>query len=460
MKIKLRYKLILSYILIAIISIVIVALIGNALSQTQFRKYVLQQREHVNQSVVNDMKNSYKAYNKWNINDIEHTGKEALDKGLIITVKDSYGKSIWDARKYNSQECEFTLDNMNEHMMMYFPNWKGKYTTKEYNITLENKKVGTLYIGSYPDYYSDNDILYLKILNNILIYSVFIALLVAIILGLLVTNNIVRPISKVVKSTKNISRGNYNERIYENVDTIELNDLIIGINNLAQSLQKQEDIRKNLTKDISHELKTPLTSLQINLEALIDGILEPTTERLSICYEEILRLTRLVKDLEKLYMYEQNDTNINKTEFNIEYLIKNVITNFESECKRKNINISFNSNSLIINADKDKITQVIINLLSNAIKYTHEGGNIFIETYNVDNGIKLVIEDNGIGISEEDLPYIFERFYRSDKSRTRLTGGAGIGLSIAKAIINSHNGIIDVESKIGQGTKFILYIPN
>ena len=172
MKIKLRSKLILSYILIAIISIAIVALIGNILSQNQFRKYVLEQKKNVNQSVVNDIKNSYKTNNKWNINDIEHTGKEALDKGLIITVKDSYGKSIWDARNYNSQQCEFTLDNMSEHMMMYFPNWEGNYTIKEYNITVENNKVGTLYIGSYSDYYSDNDILYLKTLNKILIYII------------------------------------------------------------------------------------------------------------------------------------------------------------------------------------------------------------------------------------------------------------------------------------------------
>jgi len=345
-------------------------------------------------------------------------------------------------------------------MMMHFPNWEKQYTVKEYDVVVNNDIVGTVSIGSYPDYYSENDVLYLKTLNTVLIYSSFIALIASIVVGFLVTNNIVRPISKVEKITKNISKGNYNQRIDEKVDTVELDNLIISINDLAKSLQRQEDIRKNLTKDVSHELKTPLTSLQITLEAFIDGIIDPTKERLSVCYEEILRLNRLVKDLEKLYSYEKDHRNINKINFNIGELVQNIITNFESEYKMKNITVNFNNTNLTLNADKDKITQVIINLLSNAIKYTNKGGNIEVGLFEHKNGIKLIVKDNGIGIPDEDKEYIFDRFYRVDKSRTRLTGGAGIGLSIVKAIVDSHNGSIGVESSEKKGTTFVVYIPN
>lgn len=459
MKLKLRYKLTLSYILVAIISVLTVALLANGLIENQFREYILSRGENNNKSIVNDLERSYKNLGKWDLTTIEDIGSEALDNGFIITIYDDEGKIIWDAHKYNLYKCNNILHNMSEHMMMHFPNWEKKYTVNKYDITIKNNSVGTISIGSYPDYYSENDILYLKTLNKVLIYSSFIALIASIVVGFLVTNNIVRPISKVAKTTKDISKGNYNQRIDEKVDTLELDNLIVSINDLAKSLQRQDDIRKNLTKDISHELKTPLTSLQITLEALIDGIIDPTKERLSVCYEEILRLSRLVQDLEKLYMYEQDYKDINKQEFNIGELVQNTITNFESEYKRKNITVNFTNNNLTIYADKDKLTQVIINLLSNSIKYTNEGGNIEVKILGHKNGIKLIFKDDGIGIPHEDIEYIFDRFYRVDKSRTRLTGGAGIGLSIVKAIVDFHNGSIDVESAENKGTKFEIYIP-
>jgi signal transduction histidine kinase len=460
MKLKLGYKLTLSYVLVAIISVLTVALLANSLLQNHFREYVLLKGENASKSIVNDLERSYKDLGKWDISAVKDIGSEALDIGFIINIEDNDKEVIWDAHEYDLYRCENVIHSMSEHMRMNFPAWKENYTVNKYDIIVNDKSVGTVSIGSYPDYYSENDVLYLKTLNKVLIYSSFIALIASIIVGFLVTNNIVRPISKVEKTTKDISKGNYNQRIEEKVDTIELDNLIISINDLAKSLQRQEEIRKNLTKDVSHELKTPLTSLQITLEALIDGIIEPTNERLSICYEEILRLTRLVKDLEKLYSYEQDYKDISKTKFNIGELVQNVITNFESEYKKKNINVNFNNINLTLNADKDKITQVIINLLSNAIKYTNEGGSIKIKLLQHNNGIKLIVKDNGIGIPDEDKEYIFERFYRVDKSRTRLTGGAGIGLSIVKAIIDSHNGSIDIESIEGDGTTFNVYIPN
>ncbi|GAA3653826.1 sensor histidine kinase [Asaccharospora irregularis] len=460
MKLKLGYKLTLSYALVAIISVLTVALLANSLIQNHFRQYVLLKGESANKSIVNDLERSYKDFGKWDLSSVQDIGSEALDNGYIVGVKNNGKEEIWDAHEYDLYRCGNVIHNMSEHMRMNFPTWKENYTVKNYDITVDDKLVGTVSIGSFPDYYSENDVLYLKTLNKVLIYSSFIALVAAIIVGFLVTNNIVRPISKVEKITKNISKGNYNQRIDEKVDTVELDNLIISINDLAKSLQKQEDIRKNLTKDVSHELKTPLTSLQITLEAFIDGIIEPTKERFSVCYEEILRLNRLVKDLEKLYSYEQDHSDINKTKFNMGEIVQNIITNFESEYKMKNITVSFSNDNLTLNADKDKITQVIINLLSNAIKYTNEGGNIEIRLFEHKTGIKLIVKDNGVGIPDEDKEYIFERFYRVDKSRTRLTGGAGIGLSIVKAIVDSHNGTIDVESKEGKGTIFSVYISN
>jgi len=167
----------------------------------------------------------------------------------------------------------------------------------------------------------------------------------------------------------------------------------------------------------------------------------------------------MVKDLEKLAKYESDNLAINKTEFDLGEVINIIVRNFETEFALKNVKLKFLYRSEKIYGDRDKISQVIINLISNGLKYTDEGGVVEINVDELDTYIVIKIKDNGIGMSEEDLPHIFERFYRADKSRNRLTGGAGIGLTITKAIIDAHKGKIKVDSIKGKGTEFEVLIP-
>jgi signal transduction histidine kinase len=191
---------------------------------------------------------------------------------------------------------------------------------------------------------------------------------------------------------------------------------------------------------------------------MIDGLWEPTTERLISCQEEIKRLKRLVGDLEHLTKYESENLKLDKTKFNLNEVIKNIILNFEKEFLSKGVRLTFHGNDNYIYADKDKISQVIVNLLSNALKYTHGGSEVNISIYEDKDHTMISVKDTGIGIAEKDLPYIFERFYRTDDSRNRKTGGAGIGLTIVKAIVEAHGGSISVESKLSEGTEFIVKI--
>jgi len=167
----------------------------------------------------------------------------------------------------------------------------------------------------------------------------------------------------------------------------------------------------------------------------------------------------MVGDLEKLTRFESENMMLDKSEFDLSELIRSILVNFENEYMNKNIEVAFEDKTVKVFADRDKISQVIINLISNAVKFTGEGGNIsFIIDDNADNAV-LSISDTGIGISQEDRLHIFERFYRADASRSRLTGGSGIGLTIAEAIMEAHGGAISVESKIGEGTKFTIKLP-
>lgn len=461
MKKSLRKKMSLSYILVTIICVLLISLLSNFFLKELFKDYIVQDHETKNKAIVSAVSKYYLGDGKWNNDEIKNLGVDAIENGLFINIKDISGKTVWDAEIYNNSKCNAVKNRLIVNMETYFPKWKGVYTKDEYPIISNSNKVGTIEIGYYgPFYYNDNDILYINALNKILICVGIVSLCIALVLGLLMAKRLSKPIMNVIDTAEMISKGNYSEKIQIKSDIKEIDKLATTINNLGTSLCEQEKLRQRLTRDISHELRTPLSTLQSHMEALIDGVWEPTTERLTSCHEEILRLKRLVGDLEKLAEYEGENLILNKTKFNIGEVVNKIVVNFEKQFLDKEVKLLFNRKDIVIYADKDKIIQVIVNLISNALKYTDKGGKVEVSLLEDSQFVKLSVRDTGIGISELDLQYIFERFYRADESRNKMTGGAGIGLTITKSIIEAHNGSIAVESKVMQGSEFVIKIPH
>ena len=457
---SLRKKLSLSYIFVTMICVVLISILSNFFLNKQFKSYVIQEHERKNNIIVTAVSQQYSKNGKFNTDVIKSIGIDAIENGVFISVKDTSGKMIWDAETYDNSKCEEVKNHLTTTMEKLFPNWKGIYINDTYAINNNTNKIGTIKIGYYgPFYYNDNDILYSETLNKILISVGVASLCIALIVALLMAERLSRPILNVIDTAEMISKGNYNQRIKKKSDIKEIDKLTKSINNLGSSLYEQEKLRKRLTRDVSHELRTPLTTLQSHMEALIDGIWEPTTDRLISCHEEILRLNRLVGDLEKLAQYESENLILNKTKFDLAEVINNISFNFEKEFLNKEVEFIFHDKDVVLHADKDKISQVLVNLMSNALKYTKKGGMVEAKLFEDGDYVKLSVKDLGIGISKEDLPYVFERFYRADKSRNKLTGGAGIGLTITQSIVKAHRGTISVESIINQGTEFIVKIP-
>ena len=213
-------------------------------------------------------------------------------------------------------------------------------------------------------------------------------------------------------------------------------------------------LRKRLVADISHEVRTPLNILQNNLEAMIDGIFPVDNDRLTYLNEEVIRFGKLIDNLNALKEIEGEEIALSMEEISLRDILSSVVKEFELIAENKNINMNLecsDSKKCNILGDSDKIKQVIINLLSNAVKFTEEQGEINITLKETDEKVILEIKDSGIGISEEDLPYIFERLYRGDKSRHEIEG-TGIGLTIVRNILNLHKATIEVESKEGKGS--------
>lgn len=446
----------------ALLLVASVSLLSNLFFRSQFEQYMIRQQETKNKEIVSQaaqqfsQNSSPKSLNSA----LETVGVSALERGVILRVSDLSGKVLWDATVHNNGFCRQMLQNMAAEMQNRSPNFKGAYEEKTYPLLVGAKKVGSASVGYYgPFYYSANDADFLHMLNRILLGVGLGSLLLAVLLGIYMAGRISSPIGKAITAAENIARGNYRDPIPAGSGTLELDRLTASINRLSGELERQEALRRRLTADVAHELRTPLAALQGYMEALIDGIWEPDRERLESCHEEVLRLTRLVSDLERLAQMEGENAELNLETVDLKELAGKAVKSFEAELMKKQISAGVSGDSVKVPADPDKISRVFVNLISNSLNYTPAGGSIRITIGERDGAVVAEVADTGSGIAAEDLPYIFERFYRTDKSRSSRSGGAGIGLTLVRTIVEMHRGRVTVESEVGQGTTFRVFLP-
>lgn len=456
MKISMKSKLIISYVMISSFIVLSLLITSNFMLERQFQKYVTQSQENLNLEIVNQISKEFAQKGAADEKFLAALGQNSLDRGIILMVNDTQGNELFCMSCLNSMECDNMISAMEQTMMKRYPNWSGEYTEKTYQITNGEVTYGTAVLGYYgPFYYNTQDLEFIDMLNRMFFIVAAVFLLIAAFLGYVMAKRISKPVENVIQQTSEIGRGKYHERIKCDSDILELNHLVGSVNNLANNLEMQQKIKKRMAGDFAHEFRTPLTSLRINMEGMIDGVLETENSRLEGCLDEINRLTRMVSDIDKLVEIESENLILNMESFSLNSLVENIIKTFEGETKRKNISFEFSEQAQEIIADRDKMSQVFVNLISNAVKYT-DSGTIKISFSKKEDILEIKISDTGIGISRKDLLNIFEYLYRSDESRNRNTGGSGIGLSIVKSIITAHAGKIDVQSEPGKGTEFTI----
>ena len=456
---SLNFKVIVPSIVIIIIVTLLTVVISKFYFDKKFGDYIMIKNQNTVQNILMELSEQY-SDNEWNYKNIEKITYNSLDKGIIVALYDKEDNEIMNIEKNSKDKCNRVMNFIKSSMEGKYGSTTSQFEPVYYPLIKSGEKIGEVRVKFYgPIFYMQNELVFLDIVNKIILGIGVLLILASTIMGFIISRSIIRPINKLMTKAKYMSKGEYDKKIEINTDILEINDLINSINNLSQSIKEQENIRKRLTGDISHELKTPLTNIQSHLEAMIDGIWEPTEERLISVKEEAERLSSLVSDMQKLNKYDEASIKLKKDNVNISDIICFVIFQFSNLAKSKNIKIEYEKKNINLYCDKDKITQALVNILSNAIRYSNEGSTIFIEEKLKDNKVIISIEDQGIGISEEDLKYVFERFYRADKSRTRATGGTGIGLTIVKSIVSSHGGEVKLESKLGEGSKFTIILP-
>lgn len=296
-------------------------------------------------------------------------------------------------------------------------------------------------------------------LNWLLVLSGLLAVGVAVILTFFLSRRILAPLESLSKVARQVAGRDFSARAgVQSRD--EVGELARTFNSMAEELSRTEEVRRNLVADVAHELRTPVTNIRGYIEGIGDGVMSADATTLASMHEEVLMLARLIEDLQDLALAESGGMMLQVQPCDLGDLVRRAVTAVQQPASTKQVELAVDTPpELPLSADPARVSQVLRNLLVNAVTYTPSGGKIWVQAH-CDNGQAWVlVRDSGPGIPAEDLPYIFERFYRVDKSRSRTTGGVGLGLTIARRLVEAHGGRIDAFSEVGRGSEFVVTLP-
>ena len=456
-KISLRTQMLLTYVGIVIICMLVIPVSISRLLDWQFKHFVENKLSEDRQEATLFLEAIYNRCGFWNDEVISKIHGGFLHWPIIeATVYDKNGAHIRTFSKQSRHHggrmrapLNRNRSNLNASKLLTFSN----------KLTSQGREIGSVSF-TVISFKNGPEEAFLKRFNKILYISVAFMIIISIFIAFLMAEKISRPILSIAKRALNISKGSYNldSKIKTNITEIQV--LIESIRKLGLDLQEQELLRIRLMSDIAHELRSPVAIIKSHLEAFADGVWEATEERLDLTVEEIDRLSALISEVETLSALEERDDNLELSLTNLSDELEKSLLLYDPLFQNKSVTLLREIEpNIVAVVDIQKINQAVGNLLSNALRYTDEENTVTLSLKNIGNVIELSVKDSGIGISAQDLPNIFERFYRTDESRSRASGGMGIGLAIAKAIIEGHGGTLSVESTEGVGSKFTIKIP-
>jgi two-component system, OmpR family, sensor histidine kinase BaeS len=328
-----------------------------------------------------------------------------------------------------------------------------------YSIRDGGKQIGTLMIDNTNSPLPPAEEEFLSSAKQSALLGGGIASGIAILLSVILISQVLLPLRLLTRATERIASGDLSHRVMLKARD-EFGRLGNSFNGMVENLSRSEKARKTMTADIAHELRTPITIIQGNLEAILDGVYQPDSETIAPIYEETLHLGKLIDDLRDLALAEAGELRLSKEPTDIVAMVSQVAETVNASLDSEpRVMVIGPERTPIINVDSMRIRQVVGNLLSNAVRYTPEGMEIRVEIEQVDKMLLMRIIDNGPGIPDEELPRLFERFYRGDEARTRADGGSGLGLAIAKQWVEAHGGRISASNRLEGGACFAILLP-
>ena len=289
-------------------------------------------------------------------------------------------------------------------------------------------------------------------------WSALVLALLAVIAGVVFARRITRPVVALTAAARSMASGDRGARVAEIHAIGELSDLSTAFNQMADTLEREDQLRRILVADVAHELRTPLAILQATTEAMADGVTPPTPSTLSSLHDETLRLGRIVADLEVLASAEAAGLALDPTIVDLAAVADSAAEGLRSQIEAQELSLLLALHRATVRGDKDRLHQVVTNLLTNAIKFTPNGGSITLSVRSSDGSGTIIVQDTGRGIPREDIPHVFERFWRGPGARN--TTGSGVGLAVVQELVAAHGGQVTVKSEEGHGACFVVTIPS
>ena len=442
-----RKRLSILLVVCSITAILLITLFVNITVNNRFNSYMIDIQNKRYERIVDYFQEIYKRDGSWGDSSGIELMHEAYMSNYYLTLMDKDETLVWgmDPKDIIYNPAAMPADN------------KGVYSSKKFDIVVDENIVGYINIGQYSSVLlSEEDMNFKSAINTSIFASGALALLIIVFISLYFSKQFSTPIKQLARLSTELSSGNFKMKTAGKSDIEELENLRNSMNILSEKLNSQDILRKRLVTDISHEIRTPLNVLQNNLEAMIDGVFPVTPERLNYLNEEVIRFGRLLSNLDTLKSFETENLELDCENVRLDQLISDIYKDFYRAFENKNITFDYvvmQGEDYNIIGDRNKLKQVFINLISNSLKFTKSNGNVSIDLSGNSRNISVKIKDDGIGIKQEDIPFIFERLYRGDKSRHK-EEGSGIGLTIAKNILDLHSASIEVQSEEGQGSMF------
>ncbi|WP_264738015.1 sensor histidine kinase [Cytobacillus firmus] len=417
----------------------------------RFNDYLVEGREKNINLIKEEILNEYKQTGSLQSDQVlSILHDQAMTENLYYEIYNSDGKILIETS---------SMRKMMEHMG-HRQDSEANYNSDTYNLSVDNMIIGSLQVY-YQEELLAEDFSFFQAIKRYVYAAAFFTLILSVFFSILFSKWLSAGFNKLSVAVQELQKHKWNTRLNVEELTEEMKALGLSFNNLASSLSTEENLRKQFTADLAHELRTPLATLRSQIEAFQDGIWDPTPERLQQSHNELMRLVRLVNELEKLLAAENPQIKLNMSNIEANKMACFLKNQFDPIFNEKGVKLQIlnSGKKLWFRADQDRVIQILTNILNNALQYTSPNKKVVISVLEENDNIGFVITDEGVGIDEKDLPHLFERFYRGDKSRTRKTGGIGIGLSIVKALVNAHGGDIKVKSELNNGTIITILFP-
>lgn len=456
---RLWVRLTIAFVVVAVFGIGVAAVVASLSIDREFRTFVAQSELDLqNSGLPQELVAYFEQHQSWQgvADTVSQVGRKVFpdrrpggpDRNgpgrLELLVADANGQIVFDTHQ----------QRVGEHL-------KADERQAATSLTAQNQTIGYMVLTPGPiGNLLPPEQAFMDRVRNTLLLTGLIATVIGAGLGVAFSRTLTRPLDRLATAARAIAAKDLTQRV-ETSGTVEVANVAHAFNDMADSLQKAEELRRNLVADVAHELRTPLSVMQGNLAAQLDGLFPLDLTETARLYDETRLLSRLVDDLRELAQAEAGQLQLNLGSINLTYVIESTAEAFSALAGEKSIALSLElpPQLPLVKADSARVAQVLRVFVSNALRHTPVNGTITISALTLPNQVGVSVQDTGDGIAPNELPFVFDRFWRGDKSRARETGGSGLGLAIAKQLIEAQGGSIGVESNIGQGSRFWFTLP-